>query len=59
MVRAWIYAYAVGMRSSRRLQNALVEDVAFRSLSSNRQTKYWTLNQFRARHRTRMQSATP
>lgn len=51
MIRIWIYAYAVGVRSSRKVQQALVEDVAFRFLSGNQQPKYWALNQFRLRHR--------
>jgi len=51
MVAVWIYAYAVGIRSSRKVQAALVEDVAFRFLSGNQQPAYWALNRFRARHR--------
>lgn len=51
MIRVWIYAYATGVRSSRKVQRALVEDVAFRFLSGNQLPKYWALNQFRARHR--------
>lgn len=51
MVAVWIYAYAVGLRSSRRVERALVEDVAFRFLSGNQQAKYWALNRFRTRHR--------
>ena len=51
MVAVWIYAYAVGIRSSRKVQAALVEDVAFRFLSGNQQPGYWALNRFRTRHR--------
>ena len=51
MVAVWIYAYAVGIRSSRKVQAALVEDVAFRFLSGNQQPAYWALNRFRTRHR--------
>lgn len=51
MVSVWIYAYAVGIRSSRKVQAALVEDVAFRFLSGNQQPAYWALNRFRTRHR--------
>jgi transposase len=50
MLRVWVYAYAVGIRSSRKVQRALVEDVAFRFLSGNQQPRYWALNQFRTRH---------
>lgn len=51
MVAVWVYAYAVGIRSSRKVQAALVEDVAFRLLSGNQQPAYWALNRFRTRHR--------
>lgn len=51
MVSVWIYAYATGVRSSRKVQQALVQDVAFRFLSGNQQPRYWALNQFRTRHR--------
>lgn len=51
MVAVWIYAYAVGVRSSRKVQAALVEDVAFRFQSGNQQPAYWALNRFRTRHR--------
>jgi len=51
MVAVWVYAYAVGIRSSRKVQAALVEDVAFRFLSGNQQPAYWALNRFRTRHR--------
>jgi transposase len=51
MVAVWIYAYSVGVRSSRRVERALVEDIAFRFLSGNQQAKYWAINQFRTRHR--------
>lgn len=51
MVAVWMYAYAVGVRSSRRVERALIEDVAFRFLSGNQQAKYWALNSFRTRHR--------
>lgn len=51
MLRIWIYAYATGVRSSRKVAKALVDDVAYRFLSGNQQPKYWALNQFRTRHR--------
>lgn len=50
MAAVWLYAYCVGVRSSRRLERALVEDVGFRVLSGNQQPKYWALNAFRTRH---------
>jgi len=48
--RVWLYAYAVGVRSSRELAQALVESVAFRVLAANQQPRHWALNRFRARH---------
>ena len=51
MTRVWLYAYLQGVRSSRKVARALVEDVALRFLSANQQPKYWALNAFRARHR--------
>jgi len=51
MVRVWLYAYASGVRSSRKLAQALVESVPFRVLANNQQPRYWALNHFRTRHR--------
>src|SRR5690625_6154598 len=51
MVAVWIYVYALGIRSSRKVQAALVEDVAFRFLSGNQQTAYCKMIRFRTRHR--------
>ena len=50
MVRVWLYGYCVGIRSSRRLERALHEDVGFRMLSGNQQPDHWTLSEFRRRH---------
>jgi len=50
MVRVWLYAYCVGIRSSRRLERALYEDIGFRMLSGNQQPDHWTLSEFRRRH---------
>jgi transposase len=50
MVKVWLYGYCVGVRSSRRLERALYEDVGFRMLSGNQQPDHWTLSEFRRRH---------
>ena len=50
MVKVWLYGYCVGIRSSRRLERALHEDVGFRMLSGNQQPDHWTLSEFRRRH---------
>ncbi len=52
MVKVWLYAFARGVRSSRRVEGALGEDVAFRMLSGNQQPDHWTLSEFRRRHIT-------
>lgn len=51
MLAVWIYGYALGIRSSRRLERALHEDVGFRVVSGNQQPDFWTLNKFRTLHR--------
>jgi len=50
MIGVWLYGYCVGIRSSRRLERALYEDVGFRMLSGNQQPDHWTLSEFRRRH---------
>jgi len=50
MVKVWLYAYMVGIHSSRKLERALQEDVGFRVLSANQQPDHWTLSEFRRRH---------
>lgn len=50
MLGIWLYAYCQGIRSSRRVERALYEDVGFRVLAANQQPDFWTLNQFRSRH---------
>lgn len=50
MLKVWLYAYTQGIRSSRRLERALYEDVALRMLSGNQQPDHWTLSEFRRRH---------
>ncbi len=51
MVRIWLYAYTQGIRSSREVQRALVENVAFRVVAHNQTPGYWALNRFRTLHR--------
>lgn len=50
MVKVWLYGFAQGIRSSRKLERALWEDVGFRMLSGNQQPDHWTLSEFRRRH---------
>jgi transposase len=50
MVSVWLYAYALGVTSSRRLEQRTREDLAFRYLAGAATPDHWTLNAFRRRH---------
>jgi transposase len=45
-----LYAYCVGVRSSRQIERRLREDVAFRVLAGNQAPDHVTIARFRARH---------
>ena len=51
MVKVWLYAYALQVTSSRRLEQRVREDLAFRYLAGGAAPDHWTLNAFRTRHR--------
>jgi transposase len=50
LVSVWLYAYALGVTSSRRLEQRIREDLAFRYLAGGAAPDHWTLNDFRRRH---------
>src|SRR6266568_78960 len=50
MLKVWLYAYALGVTSSRRLERRIREDLAFRYLAGGAEPDYWALNAFRRRH---------
>jgi len=50
MLAVLFYAYALGERSSRRIERRLREDVAFRVLAANEAPDHATIARFRARH---------
>jgi transposase len=50
MVALLLYAYARGQRSSRGIERACVEDVAFRVIAANQKPDHATIARFRARH---------
>lgn len=50
LVSVWLYAYALGVSSARRLEQRIREDLAFRYLAAGAQPDFWTLNAFRRRH---------
>ncbi len=51
MVKLWLYAYALGITSSRRLEQRVREDLPLRFLAGQAEPDYWALNAFRRRHR--------
>jgi len=50
MVKILLYAYCVGVFSSRKIMHRLHEDVAFRILSGDNQPDFRTVSEFRKRH---------
>jgi transposase/IS5 family transposase len=50
MLSVWLYAYALGITSARRLEQRLVEDLAFRYLAGGERVDNWALSAFRRRH---------
>ena len=50
LLKVWLYAYALGVTSSRRLEQRIREDLAFRYLAGGARPDYWALNAFRKRH---------
>jgi transposase len=50
LLKVWLYAYALGVSSSRRIEQRVREDLGFRLLAGNLKPDHWTLNEFRKRH---------
>jgi transposase len=50
MVALLVYAYAIGVRSSRAIERRCREDVAFRVLTANQAPDHATIARFRVRH---------
>ena len=50
LLKVWLYAYALGLTSSRRIEQRICEDLGFRLLAGNLKPDHWTLNQFRRRY---------
>ena len=50
MTKVWLYAYCVGIPSSRKIEKCLVEDVAFRMLAANNTPNFRTIADFRKEH---------
>jgi transposase len=51
LLKVWLYAYALQVTSSRRLERRVKEDLAFRYLAGGAAPDHWTLNAFRTRQR--------
>lgn len=51
MTALLLYGYAVGVFSSRKIERATFEDVAFRVLAAGEHPHFTSINEFRARHR--------
>ena len=52
MVALLLYSYAVGERSSRRIERRCIEDVATRVICANQRPDHTTVARFRQRHET-------
>jgi len=50
LLKLWLYAYCLGITSSRRLEQRTREDLGFRYLAADSVPDFWTLNAFRRRH---------
>jgi transposase len=50
LTKVLVYAYCVGVFSSRRIHRRLIEDVAFRVLAARNEPDFRTIADFRTRH---------
>ena len=50
MLKVWLYAYALGVTSARRLEQRIREDLAFLYLAGAATPDNWALSAFRRRH---------
>ena len=50
MLKVWLYAYALGMTSARRLEQRIREDLGLRYLAGGARPDNWALSAFRRRH---------
>lgn len=50
MLKVWLYAYAVGMTSARKLEQRIREDLGLRYLAGGAKPDNWALSAFRRRH---------
>ena len=57
MLSVWLYAYATGITSARRLSQRLGEDLTLRYLAGGARVDNWALSAFRRRHAMALNSA--
>jgi len=50
MLKVWLYAYALGITSARRLEQRIREDLGLRNLAGGQRPDNWALSAFRRRH---------
>lgn len=50
MLSVWLYGYALGITSARRVERRLVEDLPLRYLAAGERVDNWSLSAFRRRH---------
>jgi len=50
MLKVWLYGYALGMTSARRLEQRIREDLGLRYLAGGQRPDNWALSAFRRRH---------
>jgi len=50
MLKVWLYAYALGITSARRLEQRIREDLGLRYLAGGSKPDNWALSAFRRRH---------
>jgi len=50
MLKVWLYAYALGVTSARRLEQRIREDLGLRYLAGGQRPDNWALSAFRRRH---------
>ena len=55
MTKVLVYAYCVGVFSSRRIQRRLLEDIPFRVLAASNEPDFRTIADFRKTHLTALQ----
>src|ERR687887_2775141 len=55
LTKVLVYAYCVGVFSSRKIERRLIEDVAFRVLAAGNEPDFRTIADFRKRHLTALQ----